>query len=396
MSSLSLSRRHLLLGGAALTGATLLTASPLNQATAEAAGQGRRFVAFFVFPQSTVQGNIKLFNEMRTDAISFAGRLRKPTPDDGIPRAISKFANGRPIYFYDQPLIWKAGQGSDHKWVWANHTRTGKQYAWDIVSAGRGVVISRNSGNDDKQHNLNIAANQLKYKSFIGIPALPQSSRNRWLPDSSYLDVYRAFVEKYVRNYKSTGADGWYHTQEITMSKNVAAWQAAWDTYSAANKAIRAAAGAGAVAIFSPYLEARLSKKGNHTPWDAVQNAKKFLSISHGLNVIISPQDGLGTGSTAFGVDLKTGYRATTEQYFKALQGVLGNKLFATTECMTPGGGTPDTRGRTSKKRVSQQLWIVGQYVQGHIGYMWNKSGIGARYIPGLGSSFSAGSGHLP
>lgn len=373
----------------------VLGANALLGESAMAAGAGRRFVANFVYPYTTLEPNKRMFRAMNTDAITFGGWLRDPKPADGIPWEILRYANRRRVLFYTEPLTWYRGMGSDHKWVYANSTADGKRYAWDIVSAGGAVVISKNTGTHEKVRHLIQAGRETGYRTYVGLPKPQMQTESTWLPDTGYLGIYQAFCEKFVVNYNALGASGFYHTLEMTISDKFDPWRPTWNTYWAGQRAIRNMSGHGKTSIFSPYLEARSTKGSRKTPSQVAYGARWFNDLTYGTNLVISPQDGLGTGSTALRADRASGYIARTEDYYQALKPVLGNKLYATTECMTPGGGQPHNRGITSKGRIEQQLNATGPYVQGNIGYMWNHPTAGMTKVPNLGSAYSAGTGRL-
>src|SRR5699024_9376023 len=104
-------------------------------------------------------------------------------------------------------------------------------------------------------------------------------------------------------------------------------------------------------------------------PKTAAEGYQKLLGLGHGTRIVVSPQDGVGVGTTALAADESEEYRVTVEEYFAALYEVDPERLYVTVEAMQPGGGSSDTRDSTTRSRVEEQLDATEAFVQGAIGF---------------------------
>lgn len=364
--------------------AALLAAPAIGVDTAEANGINGKFIAKFAYPQATLAQNEALFREMNTNLITFGGRLRPYMDSDGIPWQVLQRVQGKRIFYYTEPATWDSrAAGAGHFYMNVNGTWWDAVFCWN-----NSVVITKNKGREKYYHAID-AGKRLGYHVYLGLPTVRMRTDRPGVADNSYLDVYESFCEKFVLNYHLRGVSGFYHTLEIALSDAISWWQPSWDVYWRAQRAIRHMCGHGKTVIFSPYLESR-SHKAFKRPDQVAVACRKFFDILYGTNMIIAPQDGLGTGTTSLYADRKGGYVAKTEDYFKAMRNVLGHRLYHNVECMTPGGGTSSTRGTTTKSRVSQQLWTLRNHTTSAIGFMHNNK-TGMRNIPGLGTSWTLG-----
>lgn len=337
-----------------------------------ASAHSGKFVANFVFAHSSVSANAQMVRAMNADAITFGYRVT-PAKKSSYPAAVQKAIGKKKVYAYSGGIQWAKGALSAGDATIGRHT---------LVQVGKNaVVIVTNDA--DPQRALIQGAHQAGGQAFLGMPA-PQMKG--YLPDLSYRAVMEAFTKKFVKNYASQGADGWYHHIEMPVGGK-STWDGVRGYYSMQNQIVNSV-DPGATTIIAPYLEARKTK-ASATPAQTASGVKKLLATAKGTNLIIAPQDGLGTGTTALAQDRRSGYVAPAEEYFQAMRSVAGKRLYVTTEAMRPGGGTPQSRTATTAQRVGEQLSALAPYTSGSIGFMWNNT-TGMKNISGIGS-YAAG-----
>ena len=339
-----------------------------------AAGHSGKITANFVFASNSVEKNAKMIRAMNADPITFGYRI-KPARAGDYPKHVRKAIGSRKVYSYATGIQWVDGLSKHDK----------KVDGFTIVDVGhKSVVVVRSD--IDPQKTLVEAAKREKAQVFLGMPAPQQKS---YLPDLSYKGVVDNFVVKYVTNYRTVGATGYYHHIEMPISGG-SMWNGTRGLYAAHNQIV-ARIHPGAVTIIAPYLETRKAKHGA-TPAQSAAGAQKLMRTARGTQLFIAPQDGLGTDTTALRVDRSRRHVGTTEDHFAAMNKAIGNRLWATTEVMRPAGG--QNRTVTNAKRVGEQLSAVKRYTQGSIGFMWGgETGMRSvrgldRYTVGTGKSF--------
>ena len=329
-----------------------------------------KMTANFVFAHNSTEKNASMIRTMGADPVTFGYRV-KPAKKSAYPKSVRNAIGSKRVYSYATGIQWVSGLSSNDKKV-GNFT---------VVNVGHNsVVVVRND--IDPQKRLVEAGKQTGARVFLGMPAPQQKS---YLPDLSYKGVVDNFVRKYVKNYRAVGATGYYHHIEMPISGG-SVWNGTRGLYASHNKII-AREHPGATAIIAPYLESRKAKSGA-SPAQSAAGAKKLMRTAHGARLLIAPQDGLGTDTTALRADKSKRHVGTTEDHFKAMRSAVGNKLWATTEAMRPAGSG---RKPTSAHRVGQQLSAVRPYTQGSIGFMWNND-TGMRSVSGLGK-YTVGTG---
>src|SRR5699024_4459489 len=107
------------------------------------------------------------------------------------------------------------------------------------------------------------------------------------------------------------------------------------------------------------------------SPETAAAGYQNLLDLHNGTHILVSPQDGVGVGTTALEADESETHGVTVEEYFATLHEVNAERLYVTIEAMQPGGSSPDTREPTTRERVEEQLDATDPYVQGAIGFQW-------------------------
>lgn len=323
------------------------------------------FVAGFMSPQTDDDQTAELLERMNTDALTFGGRIEPATSDD-YPAAVAEAIGDRQVYDYTVEMRWDDTElGSTDEAVEVNGTEYG------VIDAGdKSVVVTQSAAGADPFHSLIRVSSEREHQAIIGLP-VPQmrTSEETWLPDNSYADVVDGFAAKFVAAYDQRGADGFYLAMEMPLT-DTDHWNPVTDYYGRQTQIINEAA-PGMTVVVSPYLEGREDRQ-TISPETAASGYEKLLGLGNGTQLLVSPQDGLGVGTTALESDQSEQHRYTVEDYFAALHEVDAERLYVTVEAMRPGGGSPDTRAATTRDRVEAQLDATEQYVRGAIGFQWS------------------------
>ena len=162
----------------------------------------------------------------------------------------------------------------------------------------------------------------------------------------------------------------------------------------------------GKITLMSPYLTSRKNDNGECPTGSGVSQyqagMKKLLSYANGTNLLIIPQDGIGTDTTALKSDRSQRHCMTTEDAFSAMSKVSGNHLLVNLEAMNPGYKTPTggkVRTPSNIKRFDQQNAATAPYVSGKISYMWNnvsnKQEVGLKGMSGSEKYMGKGGGGI-
>lgn len=250
-------------------------------------------------------------------------------------------------------------------------------------------------------------ADRLGISVYRGLPSIPGDPQTSWLPDTRFLDTLKPFASRFLDHYENIRGQhsslvGMYQNHEIPLKGN-AAWNKSYTLYETHNELL-AERMPGAKMLFSPYLSARTTSTGL-TLEDVKAGMIRLASIRHGVEIVVAPQDGRGTGKgsihfpdeidetvlpslqSVVGGPLTYGeaYRANTAEYFAAMESTLGEltgiELWANLEAMEPAqqdGETdcdipnPKGRGLATKERLDQQIAMVGQHVSKIISFMWD------------------------
>lgn len=357
------------------------SATPICRAEGE-------FVAGFMSPQAEDHKTQDILETMNTDAVTFGGRI-VPAEAADYPGEVAEAIGGRDAYEYTVAMHWDGNDLAEpDQLVEVDDTSYG------IIAAGdNSVVITESSAGADHFHSLTRTATELDTNAFIGLP-VPQmrTSGETWLPDNSYADVVDAFSQKFVTAYQQRGADGFYLAMEMPLTPE-AHWNPVTDYYARQTHIINDIA-PGTTVLISPYLEGRQDRQ-TISPETAARGYEKLLGLGNGTRIVVSPQDGVGVGTTALAADESDAHSVTVEDYFAALHEVDPERLYVTIEAMTPGGGSPQTREPTTRDRVEEQLDATEPYVQGAIGFQWAEPN-SMVHIPHIGAgACSAGPGQL-
>ncbi|MFI2565638.1 hypothetical protein [Paenarthrobacter sp. NPDC018779] len=270
---------------------------------------------------------------------------------------------------------------------------TAKDGTYDIIVAG-GSPLSAT----DRTVSLASAATKLGLKFYAGMPAPAKRTDFEYLPDTSFLNTFTAFTDRFLRYQaqanNADGLTGFYHHLEMPVTDNPF-FEPVLSLYKMQNQAIHRIL-PGRSAIVSPYIEAR-KDSANITPENARNGIRKIAQTSGGLHLSIAIQDGMGTGKGAAYSAAEAGsrvdefaasivgngtwagkYVAPNRDYFRAAaQGIVGTgaDLWANMEGMAPA--TKDNpcnkslRGQTTADRIGRQLQQLGS-AQKIISYMWD------------------------
>ena len=336
--------------------------SPSPEPICRAEGE---FVAGFVSPQADDAETAALLEQMRTDAVTFGGRI-EPVEADHYPAQVAEAIGGRQAYEYTVTMNWQDINLADaDQRIQVDDTEYGLIQATDVA-----VVVTESPNGADVFHSLTRTAAQRDNNAYIGLP-VPQmrTSDETWLPDNSYADVVDAFNTKFVDAYHQRGADGFYLAMEMPLTDAVH-WDPVTDYYARQTQLINAI-DSGATVLISPYLEGREDRE-TITPDTAAAGYQKLLDLHNGTHILVSPQDGVGVGTTALDDDESPDFRYTVEDYFAVLHETNPERLYVTIEAMHPGGGSPETRAPTTRDRVEDQLDATAPFVQGAIGFQWS------------------------
>lgn len=341
------------------------------------------FVAGFMSPQADDDQTAELLERMHTDAITFGGRI-VPADIEEYSAPVADAIGDRQAYEYTVEMNWDGIDLADNdEVVEVDGTEFG------IIKAGdNSVVITESVDDGDPFHSLTRVTAQHDNQTFIGLP-VPQmrTSGETWLPDNSYAEVVDAFAETFVAAYDQRGADGFYLAMEMPLT-DADHWNPVADYYDRQTQIINTIS-PGTTVVVSPYLEGRKDRE-TISPETAAAGYEKLLGLQNGTSLLVSPQDGLGVGTTALARHESAEHSVTVEDYFAALHEVDAERLYVTVEAMRPGGGSADSRKPTDRDRVEAQLEETEPYVQGAIGFQW--SGPNAMTeIPHIGSGACAG-----
>jgi hypothetical protein len=323
------------------------------------------FVAGFMSPQADDAETAALLDQMRTDAITFGGRI-VPTDANEYPEKVARAIGDRAPYKYTVTMNWQGIElPESDKLITEGNTEYG------LIAAGdNAVVLTESSDGADVFHSLTRVSAERDNNAYIGLPVpRMRPSGETWLPDNSYADVLDGFAEKFVTAYHQRGADGFYLAMEMPLT-DAAHWDPVTDYYDRQTGIINGVA-PGTTVVISPYLEGR-EDRNTISPETAAAGYQKLLDFHNGTHILVSPQDGVGVGTTALEADESETHTVTVEEYFTALQEVNAEQLYVTIEAMQPGGGSPDTREPTTRERVEEQLDATDPFVQGAIGFQWS------------------------
>lgn len=261
------------------------------------------------------------------------------------------------------------------------------------------VTKDANADNDANTFMMN-EANRLGLNVFAGMPAPVMDTKSSWLPDLSYIDTLSKFTERFVTNYEAIYAPmgplaGYYHHLEMPL-KNTAHWDPTRHVYGVQNAAVAKLSNRST--LVSPYIDARRDK--DHTALDQIPDAtRKLFATSSGVNMIVMPQDGQGTGKVgAFDSTQKNNpvdapsagivgngtydekYVGSTGDFMrKVVEGAEGREVWLNVELMaaTEQGaevcpGASNARAKADIGRIREQVRIG--YVPGvskTLGFMW-------------------------
>ncbi|GAA4479306.1 hypothetical protein GCM10023190_22100 [Enteractinococcus fodinae] len=338
------------------------TAEPEPEPVCRAEGE---FVAGFMSPQADDADTAALLDQMHTDAVTFGGRI-EPIEADHYPEEVAEAIGDRQAYEYTVTMNWQDIDLDDtDQRIQHSDTEYGLIQATDDA-----VVVTESTNGADVFHSLTRVAAQRETQAYIGLP-VPQmrTSGETWLPDNSYAQVIDAFNTKFVDAYHQRGADGFYLAMEMPLT-DADHWNPVTDYYARQTELINSIAPDTTVLI-SPYLEGRENRE-TISPETAAAGYQKLLDLDNGTHILVSPQDGVGVGTTALDADESAEHTVTVEDYFAVLHETNPDRLYVTIEAMHPGGGSPDTREPTTRDRVEDQLDATAPYVQGAIGFQWS------------------------
>lgn len=366
-------------GSVSVTGSSSHTLAPA--ASASAAGP-RSISAYFVYPKATMAENAQMLRAMRADAITFGPRLLPATGAD-LPAPVQRALKGRRAYVYGAPVNW--GRAARHS---SDGTVRAQGRTFTIIRGPGNTAFVTRSGTSPVEKLID-AGNRVGAHTIVGLPS-PKAGNTAgvaWMPDTSYLSALSAFTQRYVRHSRALGADGYYQHVESPVTDS-AYWAPVRELYRRQNVAVNRA-DPGARVLLSPFLESR-PHKAYVTPAQAGRGIKLLLATRSGTDLVIAPQDGLGTGTTALWAD-KSKRVASLETYLRSMRKAGGSRLWVNIELMRPDGYQ---RKASTRSRVSQQLWTVAPYGSRTIAFMWEDPSrkIGARYVKGGSiASFSRG-----
>lgn len=287
-----------------------------------------------------------------------------------------------------------------------------RSYAFFVVpvsgtcsNAKKFDIVATTSSGLVKEDNITKNTQSLGMKHYLGLPAPSKDLKQTWLPDTSYLGTMNDFTQRFVRSNSTNGLAGYYQHREMPMSVH-SSWNGMVSLFKEQNGAVAKSAPSHAKRVLiSPYMDAR--KKMNQTPEQAKSAIKKMASTKNGLNeLIIAPQDGMGTGKGSAYRETKwkgkvdpfartvvgdvynsQAYFANTQTYYSqmkdGLKGVKGVKLWANIESMAPvitsganknvcSTGHNSSRGFTWVSRLKEQVTSAKPHTSKRISYHWN------------------------
>lgn len=323
------------------------------------------FVAGFMSPQADDAETGALLDQMHTDAITFGGRI-VPTDANDYPEEVVQAIGNRQPYEYTVTMNWQGIElPESDRLITVGNTEYG------LIAAGEdAVVLTASPDGADLFHSLTRVSAERANNAYIGLP-VPQmrTSGETWLPDNSYADVIDDFAAKFVAAHHQRGADGFYLAMEMPLT-DAEHWTPVTEYYDRQTNIINEV-DPGTTVVISPYLEGR-KDRGTISPATAAAGYQKLLDLHNGTRILVSPQDGVGVGTTALEADESETHGVTVEEYFATLHQVNAERLYVTIEAMQPGGGSSDTREPTTRERVEEQLDATDPYVQGAIGFQWS------------------------
>lgn len=265
------------------------------------------------------------------------------------------------------------------------------------------IVMTAHSG-FDKAASVTQEAGALGMDHYIGMPAPDRDADEAWLPDTSYLSTLKDFTGRFAAaTGNPDGLGGFYQHREMPMS-DFSDWDGMYSVYGLQNDAV-AEKSANKTVLISPYIDAR--KEMDQTVDKAKAAVGKMADTKGDLDeLIIAPQDGMGTGKgTAYSGDKwdwrvdpyqrtvvgdvtnAEAYFASSAGYYSAMNdgiaGRSGVSLWANLEGMAPvvasgehanpcSTGHSDDRGFTLDSRMTEQLQDVAGHTSKNISYHWN------------------------
>src|SRR5699024_5647340 len=142
------------------------------------------FVAGFMSPQADDHETAALLDQMRTDAITFGGRI-VPTDANDYPEEVVQAIEDRQAYEYTVTMNWQGIElPESDRLIKVGNTEYG------LITAGEdAVVLTESSDGADVFHSLTRVSAERANNAYIGLP-VPQmrTSGETWLPDNSYAD----------------------------------------------------------------------------------------------------------------------------------------------------------------------------------------------------------------
>src|SRR5699024_1919515 len=165
-----------------------------------------KFVAGFMSPQADDHETAALLDQMRTDAITFGGRI-VPTDANDYPEEVVQAIEDRQAYEYTVTMNWQGIElPESDRLIKVGNTEYG------LITAGKdAVVLTESSDGADVFHSLTRVSAERDNNAYIGLP-VPQmrTSGETWLPDNSYADVIDDFAKKLAAASHQSGTGGIY------------------------------------------------------------------------------------------------------------------------------------------------------------------------------------------
>lgn len=336
-------------------------------------------------------------DKINTDVITFGYRVTDFDKSKYPTDLVRKIPSNSKAYFYTDIAHYDNMNGIQ-KYV-ASDRNT---YYINTRTPGITVISIGKSDNNTK---LVEEAKKKKLGVYLGLPMSKHytESNKNWLPDRQFLKANEVATQQFIDKYNKS-VDGFYLTTEMPVRDN-ASWQPVYDIYNMQTKLVNKAS-PGKTTLMSPYLASRKTDNGTCPAGSGVSQyqagVKKLLSYANGTNLLIIPQDGIGTDTTALRADRSTRHCMTTEDAFAAMSKVGGNRLLVNVEAMNPGYKTSTggkVRTPSNIKRFDQQNAATAPYVSGKISYMWNnvsnKQEVGLKGMVGAEKYMGKGGGGI-
>ena len=336
-------------------------------------------------------------DKINTDVITFGYRVTDFDKSKYPTDLVRKIPSNSKAYFYTDVAHYDNMNGIQ-KYV-ASDKNT---YYINTRTPGTTVISIGKSDNNTK---LVEEAKKKKLGVYLGLPMSKHytESNKNWLPDRQFLKANEVATQQFIDKYNKS-VDGFYLTTEMPVRDN-ASWQPVYDIYNMQTRLVNKAA-PGKITLMSPYLTSRKNDNGTCPTGSGVSQyqagMKKLLSYANGTNLLIIPQDGIGTDTTALRADRSTRHCMTTEDAFAAMSKVGGNRLLVNLEAMNPGYKTSTggkVRTPSNIKRFDQQNAATAPYVSGKISYMWNnvsnKQEVGLKGMSGSEKYMGKGGGGI-